>query len=74
MTYHERQAVFAAESVDNGIFQLECFRHKAEAAIPVLQQMVRDLADGGLETRDVFRSCFFESLIKHLREVHPAID
>lgn len=67
MTYTEREAATAITNIENALLQLETFATKRNAAIPIIEQVIFDLRDGGVEVRDEFRLNFFESLLQHLK-------
>jgi len=66
MYYDEREAAAAVCNIDNAVLQLEVFFRKRKAAIPMIEDIIHTLRDGGLEQRDVFRCHLFESLLNHL--------
>lgn len=67
MTISEREAATSITNIENALLQLEVFAAKRNAAIPIIEQVIFDLREGGVEVRDEFRLNFFESLLQYLK-------
>jgi hypothetical protein len=71
MTYEEMEAAHAVVSIRNALLQLQVFKDKREAAIPMVLKMTNILADGGVEARDLWEFEFWVSLLGYLKTDCP---
>lgn len=59
---HNRDAITAVTNIENALLQLECFPNKRKAALEMIDQILAEMNDGGLEARDKWRHDLFISI------------
>ena len=64
--YTRRDAIAAVTNIDNAILQLEVFKEKAEVVIPIIDQIIYEIEDGGVGYGVRWRHNFWHDFRAHL--------
>ena len=68
--HESHDAIAAIVNIENALLQLEIFSAKGKIAIPLIDQILEGISDGGIDIRDQWRYDFFLNLKQHLTKIH----
>ena len=74
VVHYHREGLAAVSNIENGIFQLQLFRHKRDYGIPEIESIIASAEEPSwsgdkIDPMDEFRLKIFKMLLAHLKEL-----